>query len=102
MKHTPESWTMTGQMGSGPHACLADVRGPNGRQLATIEYTDDPAEADANARMMAAASNLLDSLKELLEWAKVWGVYESPEWVQSRDKARAAIAKATGGTDDRT
>lgn len=57
----------------------------------THSGTDDNSEAEANAQLIAAAPDLLAVLQELIE-------IEGPQpgtaaWA---DKARAAIAKATG------
>lgn len=43
--------------------------------------------------MHAAAPALLDSLKELTDWAAQMGGWESPAW----ERARAAVAQAEGG-----
>lgn len=70
---------------------------PRGVQIA--ECTDSyfqpfTAEAKANARLISAAPELLDALKEIIDAADGGG------WKAidpSFGKARAAIAKATGG-----
>lgn len=48
-------------------------------------------EADANARLIAAAPDLLDALRYIVEW-------NPDNWSaeRARDLARAAIAKAEG------
>lgn len=50
---------------------------------------------EANARLIAAAPELLEALEGFVS---VYGVDDVPRWMQVRDKARAAIAKATGET----
>lgn len=50
-------------------------------------------DKEANARLIAAAPELLAALKALVEWAAFTGGWEAPCW----DDARAAIKKAEGG-----
>lgn len=63
------------------------------RQIATFgnEITD-PEIADADARLAAAAPELLEASQELL--ATIWS--EPPDGDPTINKLRAAIAKATG------
>lgn len=89
-KHTPGPWAFAryskkrfgvGQRGNGAFFLLQCVH----------DDTDNP-QSWADARLMAAAPDLLAVLQELIDiegpqpGAAVWA-----------DKARAAIAKATGG-----
>lgn len=53
----------------------------------------DTPENRANARLIAAAPDLLKALKAMLEVWEHGGIYDYPI-----GKARAAIAKATGET----
>lgn len=54
-------------------------------------------ETDANARLIAAAPELLEALRDTLAIASIkWGNLD-PDANTIMDKARAAIAKATGG-----
>jgi hypothetical protein len=83
-----------------------DIYGPNGEELALIYVSngaDDPEmwPAEANARLIASAPDLLDSVYEFLEryedmesaelFAKLPG-----EEAQRVVRARAALSKATG------
>lgn len=91
-KHTPGPWTRKfGQdvyQGSGPFDAL--------RLIATGTPTngspDELAEAFANARLIAAAPELLEALDELLAAAEN---FERPS-DKAIASARAAIAKAEG------
>lgn len=112
-KHTPGPWELTGDpchfdtltsVRGGP----SEIRGKGlkWRQLMVeIGGYADPATAEANARLIAAAPDLLEALQELLAAERA----NSLEIVGrdtdghplnaagvARKKARAAIAKATG------
>jgi hypothetical protein len=93
MAHTPGPW----RIGAPP---------PNGEQTIGTNYglmvavatTGVGVESIANARLIAAAPDLLESIKNYFE------VYENrdrePGWVKrifdAKEKCMAAIAKATG------
>ncbi len=85
--HTPGPWRYmsgTHSLYDGDGRAVALVYGPRGI---------DCSRRDANARIIAAAPELLEALKEMLS---AWD--EDPAYgAASADKARAAIAKATGG-----
>lgn len=74
---------------------MSDLR-PFPHTIARLElgrHRAERAEQEANARLMAAAPELLEALEEMLS---AWD--EGPAYgAASADKARAAIAKATGG-----
>lgn len=94
--HTPGPWKVhpyrNGKI--GPYNMAIDV-GPAGRMVAQIcgEFEKPVAgdEAEANARLIAAAPDLLTALKAL-----VIATDGHPGSVRQRDEARAAIAKAEG------
>jgi hypothetical protein len=78
---------------------IADVRG-----WGHIQYLPNGAEVqDANGRLIAAAPELLEALQDMLavhgvRWEHARGDSSIPtSWVELSEKARAAIAKATGG-----
>ena len=94
--HTPGPWVRDTGSGFG-----CDVRAQNGRKVAATWgiNNSDPhrpayrAECDANARLIAAAPELLEALETLAECAKYGDVIEGADaWKD----ARAAIAKAKG------
>ena len=85
-KHTPGPWIADGSM---------VVETANGDCIARIDEFAPDDVVEANARLIAAAPELLDAIHAALEWAApMKDVPKSirPEWF---DKARAAIAKAT-------
>lgn len=120
MNHTPGPWEITSS--NDTTACFS-IKGPKDAQgyqdlVAEIIKTGFPRRKDegfgnphwlqdnnlakettlANARLIAAAPELLEALTELLDQLETIGI---PEWSGaeglSLDQARTAIAKATGG-----
>lgn len=94
-KHTPGPWVVDGDVirgdqqrnGSISVASMLDVSYPYGRRAGESKH--------ANARLIAAAPDLLDALKGLL------GITDFHELFGSKtEAARAAIAKATGATHE--
>lgn len=98
MAHTPGPWECDGSEIYCENLGISSVHRPK---------TDDEggvmsnAEANANARLIAAAPELLHELKRLLQlWEEAIG-YED-DYMDMGDAARAAIAKAEGRTDDQS
>ena len=83
MSHTHAPWSEPCNFG----ASRFEVQG-DGRQVAVINTIDD-------ARLIAAAPDLLAVVQELEESAAYWSEYEVPLGIV--DRMRAAIAKAIGG-----
>ena len=101
-KHTPGPWT---------HKLAGEVQGPDGLPVAYASawrMTDGDAEsgtgpASANARLIAAAPDLLAALEvlnaECIRLAKLernGGIAKGGEPRKLFDQVQAAIAKATG------
>ena len=97
-KYTPGPWFMNGPIGTyhlngrEPRFCVYASR------TLFLEVVAAPdgyvqGENEANARLIAAAPDLLEALKEIVDAADGagWGQLDP-----SFKKARAAIAKATG------
>ena len=83
--HTPGPWVVDPTVSSG------EVMTPRGYAIhehPTYSSIKDTKEIRANARLIAAAPDLLEALQEL---------HAKPEHTSSWLKASAAIAKATGG-----
>jgi hypothetical protein len=91
-KHTPGPWEFDDKHSSGfPLLCLyaADNRNPfHGSR------SDD--EQNANARLIAAAPELLEALRAITDQLERIGDTRYDKDGQYIDAARAAIAKATG------
>lgn len=67
MKATPGPWTYEPQDGTPGHCLCAQVFGPDGNSIATVDPSQpDESEANANARLMAAAPDMLTALKVLV------------------------------------
>lgn len=96
-KPTPGPWKAT----------RVTVWGPSSASVATVRcgahmWLDDSAtvskeEADANARLIAAAPDLMEALKEVTElYSRTVAGWVDTEKVPEIIAARAAIAKAEG------
>lgn len=91
-KHTPGPWRVFG----GTDDDRGHVMTSDGYAVADccLDYSSIPTrEQLENARLIAAAPDLLAALKEIAEWTER---YTTPGHPIST-VARAAIAKATGG-----
>ena len=96
MKHTPGPWRLE-EWGSdyGPtgdfsvYPCGAKNKYP----IASVQEPFHRSKTKANAMLIAAAPELLEALIEMLEYA---GIIEERFDRLATDRARAAIAKATG------
>lgn len=98
-KHTPGPWTMHPRFSDGAEVrSIAQVAwcgaaaayGESGNQ------NIDAAEACANARLIAAAPDLLAVCEGLVAWWKADGISGNATLDALSDKARAAVAKAKG------
>jgi len=111
-QHTPGPWeaqtnrsplTITHEL---PHLPQAKGGHRQFREIAEVYVSDkgDGAPEDfANARLIAAAPELLAALENLLSRAALPGPARKnavlrERMISAREQARAAIAKATGGT----
>ncbi len=105
-KHTPGPWTpefgeayrVRAQQDGGQVAIMTNLKGRDG--LAGRRNGDEVA---ANARLIAAAPELLEAAKLVLEWYEAEDNHSGTDFYQrmqmcrdSEDAIRAAIAKATG------
>ena len=92
-QHTPGLWSIN----EWPQATTDIAIGAIGTPLiAKVPLRDVSInEQKANARLIAAAPDLLAVVEELEESADYWSEYDVPLGIV--DRLRAAIAKATGG-----
>ena len=103
-KHTPGPWAAESEgsivaVESGRDAgrVIVELARADGRSVGGTKAMD--AAMEANARLIAAAPELLEAL-QALEWAVDGVAYIQEEYAEQVAKARAAIAKATGSTVD--
>ncbi len=93
VKYTPGPWS---QYDYRVFSDDSDVR-----KFRLIAYTahnnkERTPEALANARLIAAAPDLVEALEGILELVQVTDYSHSPEMTQRYMKARAALARAVG------
>lgn len=97
-KHTPGPWRFsdnTKWWKTNPFSVTVPKKGVHGTAVANIpaRATISMEEAQANARLIAAAPDLLAALNAMLTHMGL----DEDEWTKPTfDQARAAIAKATG------
>lgn len=77
---------------AGVFTRCADFRNAEDDNLTNAQWQDGPPEVAANARLIAAAPDLLAALEYIVAWKPL-------DWdaAKARGMARAAIAKAKGG-----
>ena len=94
-KHTPGPWEQGTQV-NGSTTLVARMK--TGFVVAEMRNVHFREEAEANARLIAAAPDLLESLRELAELAVLQFGMPPPGADGTLQKALAAIAKADGDT----
>lgn len=97
-QHTPGPWVVYPET-DGTEIYAVDWE-PG---LPIRQFIARPARGDnwiANGRLIAAAPDLLAALKEVMGWINNWEpeFLQDDDWPAAAERARAAIAKATGGT----
>lgn len=93
-KHTSGSWKVEKELTSRTGEWLIAVdAGDRGRGIAIAETVPATGKELANARLIAAAPDLLEALERIANMDSM--SYHSLE--SAKITARAAIAKATGG-----
>lgn len=91
--HTPGPW-MVHTLPDGSHHVMAEHWGAS---VAVTMYPDGGSkDRESNARLIAAAPDLLKALQNL-ERLSIWTAHASDYDREQIKAARAAIAKATGG-----
>ncbi len=104
-KHTPGPWTADRMFlgNSKDRRSGFTVNGPDAEPLPVricdIRCSPEAgfAVSEANARLIAAAPDLLGALNSMLRAFEYGKATSFAEWEMSADFARAAIAKAKGG-----
>ena len=92
-KHTPGPWAF---FDDHPEKVVYHIRDKNHLdEIAAIyRYKSNPLDTLADARLIATAPELLETLEELLACTEGQAIYNFME--PQKKKARAAIAKAKG------
>ncbi|MFA6509963.1 MAG: hypothetical protein WCV62_05860 [Candidatus Peribacteraceae bacterium] len=91
MPHTPGPWIVVDNVGE--FAIDSPVESNNGDEsieVCMISHQDEDPQVRANARLIAAAPELLEALKELIDGEEKC---TEDEFIASVQKARAVIAK---------
>jgi len=88
-KHTPGPWIAVGLWVEHSDDRVADICNCNTNAMSQEHLGRSNKEMAANARLIAAAPEMLEALQELVGW-----VTTAPQ--KYVDAANAAIAKATG------
>ena len=101
-QHTPGPWDFVGHDAGGSGYHLVEIGANHPSNTPALALVTAPAgrpdsEAEANARLIAAAPELLAALECILKRYESAGVQCYPEARREVIAARAAIAKATGG-----
>jgi len=104
MTHTPGPWNYSGPSDIGRDNYSIYASGPLASSAGPSDYGD---RAEANARLIASAPDLLAALDQLMEWEGYdheSGYYPDEDTEQRANDvwndAKAAIAKATEGLGD--
>ena len=94
-KHTPGPWTHEGQ---GDITGIEDGGDIDGLvDVCSVYLRTAPGRHDANARLIAAAPDLLAALTDVIGWVPGGIAFHTNAAFAAVERARAAIAKATGG-----
>lgn len=91
--HTPGPWEyFSNSVGVGVTSAQADVAHCHG-----LHCERKRPEVEANARLIAAAPQMIEALQELQQhWHHMIGLSSPPEFHRLNDKLVSAIAAATG------
>lgn len=96
--HTPGPWKLDGVMAMDSPLWIVSIPGEQAR----IEIADYSSESEANARLIAAAPDLLEALEDMVflaDGAMAAANRDGAEYRPDEElrDAKAAIAKARGG-----
>ena len=105
-QHTPGPWRARPSDTNPARVWITQDAPPNTKAVPFIaQCAEGNPQAEANARLIAASPELLDALAECVAWHDLDGQRSQPVYSTQSDvgrrmiaAARAAIAKATGGT----
>lgn len=99
-KHTPGPWNARHVRRSGNGSARIDIDGPSMAWVAEVKIGPNFQQAMADARLIAAAPDLLEALQATLAQCLAWqgepNEYSCEVHSEIIRHARAALAKATG------
>ncbi|HFK2339411.1 TPA: hypothetical protein ACGXSN_001127 [Pseudomonas aeruginosa] len=90
-KHTPGPWVSRNNMVFGGKKCICS--NVNAASPTPQNIAEDVAMSIANARLIAAAPELLEALRDCV--SRITDEVADAEFLDEVEQARAAIAKAT-------
>jgi hypothetical protein len=95
--HTPGPWILSESDSAASSFGIADANGSSIASVGDGRHDGAPEESAANARLIAAAPDLLDACMTLAEVASdSVELGDWPELIKAIEQADAAIAKADG------
>jgi hypothetical protein len=86
---TPGPWTACGQ--SGQYNNLRAIKGPDGKQVALLHFNGYKSNDDANARLIAAAPDLLLALRSLIDATRADIYTDDPDFVPALSNLSACV-----------
>ena len=96
MKHTPGNWRFYTE--PQPNGC--PIVGTNGLMICmlahSVHHPEQKEEALANARLIAAAPELLEALRWYVESDEVNEAEGNEFWLAGKNRAKALIASVVG------
>jgi len=93
---TPGPWDFSAQRGEPGNCYNAQVWGPDGDNIATIESTAPQFNATANARLIAAAGTAAQEAREM-GYDPVAAVEALPDWIDELEHLRKRLWDAFRG-----
>ena len=91
MAHTPGPWHAAKHFQTDENGVPINA---HGLQIAVSKYLGGTDQSFDNAKLIAAAPELLEALKNVLDWA-VYDEARTDKCIDAVHKARSAIKKAT-------
>jgi hypothetical protein len=92
-QHTAGPWEVTDVIAN--ETPMRRIRSLHCRSM-VLAHINENYDGEANARLIAAAPDLLAALCAVLDWFDDWNVEIGPAELTLLDQVRAAIAKAEG------